>query len=88
MSQLSETQAVISEKTKKHKCLSVMSLAFIKLFFARDFVLTIEEVIEEFRHLDDEFKSQSRRLYDVANVLMSLGVIERVKYKNPDQRVN
>ena len=37
-------------KTKRHKSLAVLSLVFIKLFFERDFILTIEEVIEHFKN--------------------------------------
>lgn len=31
--------------------------------------------------VDLSFKSHTRRLYDIANVLVSLGIIEKVKYK-------
>lgn len=33
-------------------------------------------------------KSQSRRLYDVANVLIALGIIEKIKYKSKVQEKN
>ena len=31
--------------------------------------------------IDLSFKSHTRRLYDIANVLISLGIIEKVKYR-------
>ena len=44
-------------------------------------VLTTDEINRYFDSNDDKlFKSQTRRLYDVANVLKSLGLIEKIKY--------
>lgn len=97
-------ESLISIKTKKHKSLGVLCIVFIRLFFERSFVLTIEEVVKHFADLDNneeekhqfidreketkgskavdlQFKSHTRRLYDIANVLVSLGIIEKVKYK-------
>ena len=75
-------------KTKRHKALPVLAKVFLRLFFARNRVLTIGEVIAEFRFGGDEIKSQTRRLYDIANVLMALGVIERLKYRLPTVKRN
>jgi hypothetical protein len=84
---------LISIKTKKHKSLGVLSLVFIKLFFEKSKTLTIEEVVQFFAETESEesdmyFKSQTRRLYDIANVLKSLGVIEKVKYFQPKAEKN
>ena len=98
---------MISIKTKKHKSLGVLSLVFMRLFFEKSFILTIEEVVQHFSDLENNdeekinfadasnkktlkekastidlsFKSHTRRLYDIANVLISLGIIEKVKYR-------
>lgn len=40
-----EEQDLVSIKTKKHKSLGVLSVAFIKLFFEKAKTLTIEEVV-------------------------------------------
>lgn len=87
-------EGLISIKTKKHKSLGVLCLVFIKLFFEKSRTLTIEEVVQFLADSEKEsssgqlsskeddqfFKSQTRRLYDIANVLKSLGIIEKVKY--------
>jgi transcription factor E2F7/8 len=84
---------LISIKTKKHKSLGVLSLVFMKLFFEKAKTLTIEEVVQFFAQVEKQdsdiyFKSQTRRLYDIANVLKSLGVIEKVKYFQPKAEKN
>lgn len=103
-SQQALQESLISIKTKKHKSLGVLCIVFMRLFFERSFVLTIEEVVSHFSDLENNeeekkqfvshetdeqatkdvdlsFKSHTRRLYDIANVLVSLGIIEKVKYK-------
>ena len=65
----------------------------MKLFFEKSKTLTIEEVVQFLADSEKEssngqlskeddlfFKSQTRRLYDIANVLKSLGIIEKIKY--------
>lgn len=86
---------LISIKTKKHKSLGVLSLVFIKLFFEKSKTLTIEEAVQFFNENEGDiqegdllFKSQTRRLYDIANVLKSLGIIQKVKYFQPKQEKN
>ena len=82
------SESLISIKTKKHKSLGVLSLVFIELFFKKSKTLTIEEIVQFFAEnekgedsKDLNFKSQTRRLYDIANVLKSLGIIEKVKFQ-------
>lgn len=85
---------MISIKTKKHKSLGVLSLVFIELFFIKSKTLTIEEIVqffadnEKIEEKDLNFKSQTRRLYDIANVLKSLGVIEKVKHQHKTEMKN
>jgi len=45
--------SLISIKTKKHKSLGVLSLVFMRLFFEKSFILTIEEVVEHFSDLEN-----------------------------------
>lgn len=77
-------ECLISSKTKKHKSLGVLSVVFLQLFIARKQIgqtfLTIDEIADFFtEEVDHSFKSQTRRLYDVANVLASLGVVRKVR---------
>jgi hypothetical protein len=50
----------------------------------------LEEVVKFFadEESDAVFKSQTRRLYDIANVLKSLGVVEKVKFFQPKAEKN
>jgi transcription factor E2F7/8 len=71
---------LISIKTKKHKSLGVLTLIFIKLFLSKGPLLSLEDAADcIFEGEESLFKSKSRRLYDVANVLRSLGVIKKQK---------
>lgn len=45
--------SLISIKTKKHKSLGVLCIVFMRLFFERSFILTIEEVVKHFADLDN-----------------------------------
>ncbi|TNV84410.1 hypothetical protein FGO68_gene14283 [Halteria grandinella] len=74
---------LISIKTKKHKSLGVLNLIFIKLFIQKGPLLSLDDAAEYIFDEDDDgqekFKSKSRRLYDIANVLKSLGIIQKQK---------
>lgn len=52
-SQQALQDSLISIKTKKHKSLGVLCIVFMRLFFERSFVLTIEEVVKHFADLDN-----------------------------------
>mmetsp|Transcript_63 Transcript_63/g.48 ORF Transcript_63/g.48 Transcript_63/m.48 type:complete len:101 (+) Transcript_63:250-552(+) len=56
-------------------------------------ILTLEEAVEILAQSEEQdneayFKSQTRRLYDIANVLKALGIIEKVKYVQPKLQKN
>lgn len=75
------SQNLISIKTKKHKSLGVLTLIFIKLFLEKGPILSLEDAADLIFEGDQDgqsiFKSKSRRLYDIANVLKSMGVIKK-----------
>jgi hypothetical protein len=43
-----QAESLVSIKTKKHKSLGVLSLVFIRLFFEKSSVLTIEDAVQFF----------------------------------------
>jgi hypothetical protein len=50
-------------------------------------ILTTDQ-INDFFSGDQSFKSQTRRLYDVANVLKSLGIIQKIKVNDDSKLKN
>eukprot|EP00347_Sterkiella_histriomuscorum_P023254 403335357 len=77
------SQSLISIKTKRHKSLGVLTLIFIQLFLKKGPIMSLDEaadnIFEETQDGQSLFKSKSRRLYDIANVLKSLGIIKKQK---------
>jgi transcription factor E2F7/8 len=77
------SQNLISIKTKKHKSLGVLTILFVKLFLLNGPEISLEDVASSIFEEDDDglplFKSKGRRLYDIANVLTSLGLIRKCK---------
>ncbi|XP_053575762.1 transcription factor E2F7 isoform X2 [Bombina bombina] len=74
-----------SASSRKDKSLRIMSQKFVMLFLASSTkIITLEIaakiLIEESQDVADhsKFKTKVRRLYDIANVLTSLGLIKKV----------
>ncbi|XP_068132742.1 transcription factor E2F7 isoform X2 [Hyperolius riggenbachi] len=74
-----------SASSRKDKSLRIMSQKFVMLFLVSTTkIITLEVaakiLIEESQDLSDhsKFKTKVRRLYDIANVLTSLGLIKKV----------
>ncbi|XP_073506803.1 transcription factor E2F7 [Phyllobates terribilis] len=74
-----------SASSRKDKSLRIMSQKFVMLFLVSTTkIITLEIaakiLIEESQDLSDhsKFKTKVRRLYDIANVLTSLGLIKKV----------
>jgi transcription factor E2F7/8 len=63
--------------TKKKKTLSVLALGFIRMFFVRKRVISLEEAAKFLSSPfeQNKIKTKIRRLYDIANVFQALGLI-------------
>jgi transcription factor E2F7/8 len=76
---------LVSFKTHKAKSLGALSIIFLQFFVHQMKVKNDKQLLAEDIQLyfsekvDNGFKSQARRLYDVANVFASLGVIKKIK---------
>ncbi|XP_075065676.1 transcription factor E2F7 isoform X2 [Mixophyes fleayi] len=75
----------VSASSRKDKSLRIMSQKFVMLFLVSTTkTITLEIaakiLIEETQDVSDhsKFKTKARRLYDIANVLTSLGLIKKV----------
>ncbi|KAG8577779.1 hypothetical protein GDO81_010288 [Engystomops pustulosus] len=83
--ELSEDCPSASASSRKDKSLRIMSQKFVMLFLVSTTkIITLEIaakiLIEESQDISDhsKFKTKVRRLYDIANVLTSLGLIKKV----------
>lgn len=68
--------------TRREKSLGVLSQKFVRLFLhASDGVVSLESaarrLMDEANLDDNRLKTKIRRLYDIANILCSLGLIEK-----------
>jgi len=63
---------------KKEKSLGSLSRRFVKLFLAtKPQPLSLEEAAQQLIEGDTKLRTKVRRLYDIANILLSLGMIQR-----------
>ncbi|CAD8140000.1 unnamed protein product [Paramecium pentaurelia] len=64
---------------KREKSLEVLSAGFIKLFMQQKSIWTLEEAAKYLGNEVDQnkLKTKVRRLYDIANVLKSIGLIKK-----------
>lgn len=65
---------------KREKSLEMLSIGFLKLFLHWKHVMTLEEAARKlsYKSIDDhKIKTKIRRLYDIANVFKSLGLIKK-----------
>eukprot|EP00347_Sterkiella_histriomuscorum_P000909 403374061 len=70
-------------KYKKDKSLGILCQQFIALFLTWRNVISLEEAARQISKKDIEeqkLKTKIRRLYDIANVLQSIGLIEKTNY--------
>jgi transcription factor E2F7/8 len=85
-SEISERKARKSSlnKYKKEKSLGIFCQQFISLFVTWKKVISLEEaarqISDEEETLDEQrLKTKIRRLYDIANVLQSIGLIHKTQ---------
>jgi hypothetical protein len=78
-----QSQSATSKPSRKDKSLGVLTLRFISLFFnSSQRIVALEAAGRQLVDGDaspDKLKTTIRRLYDIANVLCALNLIEKVK---------
>lgn len=65
---------------KREKSLEMLSIGFLKLFLHWKSIMTLEEAARKLSPTDidtHKIKTKIRRLYDIANVFKSLGLIQK-----------
>lgn len=70
---------------KKEKSLGLLCHQFIGLFVAWKKLLSLDEAARKISKKDIEeqkLKTKIRRLYDIANVLQSIGLIQKTAFPN------
>ncbi|KAL4438117.1 hypothetical protein ABPG74_016896 [Tetrahymena malaccensis] len=75
-----EEQELTQEPQKREKSLEMLSIGFLKLFLHWKSTMTLEEAARKLssKQIDDhKIKTKIRRLYDIANVFKSLGLIKK-----------
>lgn len=73
-----------SKKYKKEKSLGILCQQFISLFVSWKPIISLEEAAKQIsdddENLDEQrLKTKIRRLYDIANVLQSIGLIHKTQ---------
>ncbi|KAL4462526.1 hypothetical protein ABPG74_000356 [Tetrahymena malaccensis] len=72
----------VEQNEKKEKSLEILSIGFLKLFLNFKQTLSLEEAARKLSPNNSEnqkIKTKIRRLYDIANVFKSLGLIKKVQ---------
>ncbi len=72
-------------RQSKQKQLEYLSSGIIRLFLTHDSRLSLESAAGLLREADegvDKLKTKIRRLYDIANVFKSIGIIKKIKMIN------
>ena len=81
----SKDEASIKEK-KREKSLAQLCTQFIDLFITKSSELSLEQAGEMLTNLPiadyDKIKTKIRRLYDIANVLQALNILEKITMSN------
>jgi len=75
-----EVQKLFKAKGNKKKMLTDLSGAFIKFFLKRKQTVTLEDAAEVFCEPNasaSKIKTKVRRLYDISNVFLALGIVEK-----------
>jgi len=82
------------QEESEQRQLKYLSRGFIKLFLEKKRVLTLEQAVDllekddlvsKYRNKEkqtNQTKTRVRRLYDISNVLKSIGIIDKVKIEN------
>lgn len=99
-SERKETAVFVDSGSRKDKSLAILCQRFVRLFFSPSQTVSLEfaakallpesceeaeaQQIEEKRRWNTQLKTKVRRLYDIANILTSIGLIEKIHV--PDSR--
>ncbi|CDW74327.1 transcription factor dp-1 [Stylonychia lemnae] len=81
--EISEEEKENGAKYKKDKSLGILCQQFIGLFVSWKDIISLEEAARQISKIDIEeqkLKTKIRRLYDIANVLQSIGLIQKTSY--------
>ena len=70
--------------TKREKSLEVMAAGIIRMFLYGSKVWTLEEAASKLAEKNnlEKVKTKIRRLYDIANVFRSIGLIKKIHLSN------
>lgn len=98
--QQKDTAVFVDSGSRKDKSLAILCQKFVRLFFSPSQTVSLEfaakallpesseetaaQEIEEKRRWNTQLKTKVRRLYDIANILTSIGLIEKIHV--PDSR--
>lgn len=68
----------------KEKSLGFLAVGFIKLFLGWKKIITLDQAAENLTHKTErhKLKTKIRRLYDIANVFLALGIIKKAYLSN------
>ena len=68
----------------KEKSLGFLAVGFIRLFLGWKSIITLDQAAEKLTHSSElhKLKTKIRRLYDIANVFLALGVIKKAYLSN------
>lgn len=77
------SESPLNQGKKKEKSLGILCKQFIHLFLTWKDIISLEEAAKQLskRDIEDQkLKTKIRRLYDIANVLQSIGLIQKTNY--------